>query len=478
MNTVLDPLFLRRPKIDYLSPGICEATFSSTGSPVIILPDFHRRRGPTGLFITGSFGHRRLHWDAYPDALCYNVYMADCVEGVDPLTLPYHLIAECVSENFLDLPDEGCYRVSAITLEGESDLSDPICTCEFPPPPPLVAPVLSRNGRVLSWTVTGAQPATAHVQRTLDGTNWSDYGSAAWTGTLHVNSDFDYRVIGFNGATPATLVSNTVNVPLHPTAVTWRETVIAEGGTLNGAASTRAQSDACYDLDEFGITGQLLTLNGFVPDSLIATRTPLIPGGVALWDNFNFVDADLTVNGLKGNGVDKTLNTRQRPAFTSGIQQDSASLFAYVSTTTALLPNRVPIGHGDAGLGMTLIAPDTTNSFQWVCWDNSVSLVQAGNGYLAGFLLGTRVGPNENNLYFANSTHPWSLLGTNPAATIGTPPTGEIYTHSFRFPTGENSFIDQNLSAAGMGLGLTSAQGSHLFDILQALRIALGGGFV
>ena len=134
MKTVIDTLFLRRPPINYLSPGICEAIFSSTGFPIIVLPEFHHRRGPTGVRITGVFGHRRLSWNAYPGAICYNIYRADCVPDVPVENLSYILTQECVPTTSFDVNDNGCYRVTAITAEGESDLSDAVCACDSPPP--------------------------------------------------------------------------------------------------------------------------------------------------------------------------------------------------------------------------------------------------------------------------------------------------------------------------------------------------------
>lgn len=143
MNTVIETLFLRRPKLDYLSPGICEAIFSGTGSPIIVLPEFGRLTRPTGLILSGTGAFVRLTWNAYPGALCYNVYTA--VLTTDTLTescsrlsstsgtLEYRLMFECLHSPEFVFPRYGCYRVTAITADGETDLSDPICTCEYVP---------------------------------------------------------------------------------------------------------------------------------------------------------------------------------------------------------------------------------------------------------------------------------------------------------------------------------------------------------
>jgi len=111
-------LFMRRMKFDYISPPICEALFSSTGEPTILLETFERDK-VMGLELDNTSGVH-LKWTAFPGALCYSVYQADTDAG------PWVLVAECVEE--FEIPDEeDCYIVTAITPEGESDISDPIC---------------------------------------------------------------------------------------------------------------------------------------------------------------------------------------------------------------------------------------------------------------------------------------------------------------------------------------------------------------
>jgi hypothetical protein len=142
VKIVIDPLFLRRPKINYISPAVCEAVFSGTGSPIIILSDISKLPGPTGLVFSGV-GSRRFTWNRYPGALCYNVYTAviavhdifECQQLVnESSSISYQIIAECIVDPVFVVPSAGCYRVSAITPDGESDLSDPACVCDFTPP--------------------------------------------------------------------------------------------------------------------------------------------------------------------------------------------------------------------------------------------------------------------------------------------------------------------------------------------------------
>lgn len=152
MNSTIDVLFLRRPKIDYISPPVCEALFSSSSFPVIVLNPLTPQSYPTGLILGGSGGFL-LSWNTYPGALCYSVY-----KSVDPDNAfgQYVIIAECIPENQFDLTGfgPGFFRVSAVTLDGETPLSLPIFvggggggfTCPSFTGPAPVNPVIGTEG--------------------------------------------------------------------------------------------------------------------------------------------------------------------------------------------------------------------------------------------------------------------------------------------------------------------------------------------
>lgn len=127
MQSTLDLLWLRIPPIRYVSPPACafEASGSGSSGPTIIV-EVHPRLRVTGLRIENCM----LLWDALagdcegacPAVQCYNVYRAE--EGSET----YELVAECLNATEFAISDNACYRVSAITLEGETDLSDVVCS--------------------------------------------------------------------------------------------------------------------------------------------------------------------------------------------------------------------------------------------------------------------------------------------------------------------------------------------------------------
>lgn len=129
-------LHARRPTLNYISPPICEVTFSGSGFPTLILDALTGLPSITGFRVeynplTGRF---RFSWDTYGPALCYNVYKA-----VDPASPngTYTLNRSCVQDPFFDTPDcPECYLVSAVTETGETPLAGPVCSeCPEPPPP-------------------------------------------------------------------------------------------------------------------------------------------------------------------------------------------------------------------------------------------------------------------------------------------------------------------------------------------------------
>lgn len=130
MDSILDLLWLRVPKIRYISPPACDNISSGSGSsgPIVVI-EHPARFKVTGLRVVDCV----LHWDSLPGqcegacsvAICYNVYRAGDVVDL------FEVVMECVQGTEFAVFDNGCYRVSALTTEGESDLSDAVCVnCE------------------------------------------------------------------------------------------------------------------------------------------------------------------------------------------------------------------------------------------------------------------------------------------------------------------------------------------------------------
>lgn len=129
--STIDVICARRQALIYVSPPFCEAEFSSTGEPVIVLNPIRRRRGPTG-FVVIAGGRLRFKWDTVPGAICYSLYRREGGE--------YVLVAECFPCGDCnpaepdtccyecDACPAGCYVITAITEDGETEPSAEACT--------------------------------------------------------------------------------------------------------------------------------------------------------------------------------------------------------------------------------------------------------------------------------------------------------------------------------------------------------------
>lgn len=121
----IDVIKARRVPLIYRCPPFCEAEFSSTSEPIIVLNPIRRRRGPTGVRITNDGGIVTLSWDTVDGAICYNVYSVINFGQPDQ---SYILIAECITDPSIvvECPSPPCtYVVTVITPDGESDPSEP-----------------------------------------------------------------------------------------------------------------------------------------------------------------------------------------------------------------------------------------------------------------------------------------------------------------------------------------------------------------
>jgi hypothetical protein len=227
MNQAFEYLFLRRPRIDYISPPICEALFSSSGGPVIVLNPLTPQSFPTGL-ILGGVGNFTLSWDAYPGALCYSIYKADTANPFGS----YTIVAECIPNPPIDLTPfgPGHYRVSAITPNGETPLSDPIQvgegTC-----PAIIAPLPSE---ILFATLGGSatigpfivDPGTGFgplIYRWYRNDTFLEDTTATTQAKLEipvtVPADFSDYALHLNNSAPAcSLVSDTIELFCNPQA--------------------------------------------------------------------------------------------------------------------------------------------------------------------------------------------------------------------------------------------------------------------
>jgi hypothetical protein len=266
----------------------------------------------------------------------------------------------------------------------------------------------------------------------------------------------------------------------------WVSRVIANGGATPSANTQSALNTFVTTLKGgANVWGKILSCNVVAPDNLIAARTPFIKGvgtGNDPWTNNNFVLADLTVNGLVGNGTNKYMDTGLI-GDTLGMLTNSSGLVVYVSADDAT-GTQGEIGVYNAG---------GTNAFTGLNSHTNATLT-FGNLYRtdtgkvnwtppaspAGFYSLQRTGATTLNIYFASSGQAHGSLANDATTPIGAPP------HNFSLIAwangngagGAQDFTKKRLSFVAVTLGLSSADDATLFNAVQALRTAFGGGFV
>ncbi len=221
----------------------------------------------------------------------------------------------------------------------------------------------------------------------------------------------------------------------------------------------------------------MIAVNCFVPDNLIASITPLIVGpGNDPWTNHNFIGlgTDLTVNGLQGNGTTKYLDSGVIPssAFAS---EDSGGMTMYSFTSGVSLGNDVGCSTGTNFFCLQLNT--ILNVALWECWDTGVGKVQGGNTGFKGFLSGNRTAANNSKLYRASSTVPFAQIGSI-ATTGGVRPNDPIIIFGASNSGVVSQFTNRTYSFEAVHFGLTSSEDQTLFNLVQSLRVALGGGYV
>lgn len=251
MDSILDLLWLRCPRINYVSPPACDNISSGSGSsgPIVVI-EHPPRFKVTGLRVVNC----TLLWDPLPGAcegacsvaICYNIYRQDTEAG-------YEVVAECVQGTEFSVAGQtACFRVSAITTQGESDLSDAVCvecgplTPEPPiPPDPPVDPTseVSRSIDGAAFTVVEV-PGESSLNPTLllgvDSTigsiklNW-DLSYIDTSGGMGIGAEWCYKVQGTEPAGNFSNVACAVNAMtfLGVGAVSYPEWQIAFGDLVS-----------------------------------------------------------------------------------------------------------------------------------------------------------------------------------------------------------------------------------------------------
>lgn len=141
MNVVLETLFLRRPKIEYVSPPICPVNFSASG--VAFIEQSFNEDEFCPMHVNGNF----LGFGQPADGLAYNVYEASTQSGI--LTN----VLSGLQTGFAAVFSPGTYWVTANLPNGGETLPGPVTVA----PGSLYSIVALVPGTVLNLYKNGAK---------------------------------------------------------------------------------------------------------------------------------------------------------------------------------------------------------------------------------------------------------------------------------------------------------------------------------
>jgi hypothetical protein len=270
--------------------------------------------------------------------------------------------------------------------------------------------------------------------------------------------------------------SSIITGGLCPKAVNWAARVVTNGGAAPADSTVQALSTFCYALDANGLTSLILTCNCYAPDNLIAACTPLIAGAFNdPWANNNFVSGDLTINGLAGDGSTKWLDPNFVPS-TAWANDTSASLICQLQTLGGLVKGEM--GSVSGGANAALYASYSGTAY-WDCWNQSGGRISAANN--AGcFLCATRTSSTASAIYVGTTAGGLVTLVSNTSeSSVGSRPNWKsgVHAHINSSDTVQNASTAR-FSFAAFGLAMTNTQAQNLFNAVNAMRVAIGGGFV
>lgn len=254
----------------------------------------------------------------------------------------------------------------------------------------------------------------------------------------------------------------------------WAYRVQKAGGAAPSAATIAALDTFMDTLTTSGLLTKIDSINAFAPDNLIAATVPIWrKWGTDPWVNTGYVAGDLSVNGLVGGANKAFMNV--------GLSQGRSLRLGQNTGWTAYWQT-YPAG-GIMGMQDTeyqLVVPAAGQ----VLWDTPFNggggRLTIGAGLVAGYFHYMRSSNSNAQIYSANSGLAHGLRGTNSTGAI--PALSAANTTLVpimgRTPFPGGGQMAGTLSFWSFGQALTLAESSTYFNAVQALRTALGGGYV
>jgi hypothetical protein len=287
-------------------------------------------------------------------------------------------------------------------------------------------------------------------------------------------------------------VNDYPNVPVNPVVDAWAAQVVSNGGTTPSLSTRWAVSVFYNGLVGTGLLSQMLMVNCFAPDNVAAATTPLIQGaGFQPWvKHVTVIPSQLSEHGMQysaNSGTSQYWDTGfQGGSFPS--DTDAGFTWYAFNDPGAYLngSNNFDLGYtnnaGTQACVGTIFREGGTNAPIAEIWAATGGTLQGTAGTITrgGYLSANRTASNAASLYYANSLTAHSAIATI-ATTGGTRQAASIYVNGVDATDQANNGIlssGQCISFFATHHGLSSGQSLALFNLVQQMRVNMGGGFV
>lgn len=274
---------------------------------------------------------------------------------------------------------------------------------------------------------------------------------------------------------------------VHPQVLDWIRRVRDVGVTdfVPETNTFRALNNFCAGMDAYGLVSKVKAINCFVPDNITASFVPLYANyGSSSWENWGFVPSDLTINGLKGDGVAKHLRTGIIPSIAMP-NVNSGGLSVYTVEGNNL--GAIELG----GFGSSYTS-DTFNIYvDWTdgntYWDCYGATLNRGRcyGYNSGwngFTSGNRYASTASYVARGGSQTYGQLqiLATSNGTSDSGLSTYQLFcmtAASNQSPGSVAYYSEKRISFAAVHEGFPPGECLQFFNLVHTMRQEMGGGY-
>ncbi len=277
----------------------------------------------------------------------------------------------------------------------------------------------------------------------------------------------------------------------HPVSVNWAYRVVKNGGQFPQQNILLPTSQFCQTVDTAGLLSRLYLVNTMpFTNDFIGMRTPLITISSALdpWVRQNvgapvISPENLTINGWQV-GTDRfhchVYDTGFICSNVAALNSGNGGMSVYCSDASIASTGGEIAGGYDGVSKYFTMQPDeiSANSFIAAIWDVTDRVTVTSSDQQGYFFMISRTATNALKAYRAKSTSAWAQYGSTQTGVLATNPlsTTSYLGGAFYSGTGVNTASTARISFFAIHDGFTSTEGQTLFNAVQALRVAYGGG--